>query len=369
MSNNALLGAADELVVHARALIAGAWDRDPASDVYETAENLAEQAQSEKLEDLSEALLGFSAYLSSFVDSALMPRAAQAQQLSALIEAIFEAVMRHRGSAGEPAALVEIATTKALAPAVFYLGSLSLGQDVSTLVSQRGHDLKIAPSAEALVQALVENRAQALIVEASQLAALRRVYDSGDLLDKGKPPLIVVSKQDDLGLRLSAVRMGADAFFVLFEDSQRLASRLTELIEDRNNPYRVLIVDDDASMTLFCGSILRHNGMETRAVNAPEAALETLSDFVPDVIIADLYMPEISGLELVALFRAHPKTLFTPVILLSGDDDAEKRFDTLIIGGDDYLTKPIRPRHLVAAVASRARRARWLKRELKDSPR
>jgi len=130
----------------------------------------------------------------------------------------------------------------------------------------------------------------------------------------------------------------------------------------------VLIVDDDASMTLFCGSILRHNGMETRAVNAPEAALEALSDFIPDVIIADLYMPEISGLELVALFRAHPKTLFTPVILLSGDDDAEKRFDTLIIGGDDYLTKPIRPRHLVAAVASRARRARWLKRELKDSP-
>lgn len=367
MSPDKLLNQADELVVRARQLLAGSWDRDPASSVYENAEDMAEAAQAAQMDDVSEALLGFSAYLSSFVDSALMPREKQAEQLGALIEAIAEALMRRRGSAGEPESLVETTSQRSLSPAVFYLGSLTLGQDVSSLVSQRGHSLKIAPSAESLVQALIENRAEALIVEASQLASLKRLYDTGDLLDKSKPPLIVVSKQDDLALRLSAIRMGADAFFVLFSDSQRLATRLTELIEDRNKPYCVLIVDDDASMTLFCGSILRHNGMETRAVNAPEAALEALSDFLPDVIIADLYMPEISGLELVALFRAHPKTLFTPVILLSGDDDAEKRFDTLIIGGDDYLTKPIRPRHLVAAVASRARRARWLKRELKDS--
>jgi DNA-binding response OmpR family regulator len=104
--------------------------------------------------------------------------------------------------------------------------------------------------------------------------------------------------------------------------------------------------------------------MHTLTINEPAAALGVLQDFQPDVILVDLYMPDINGMEMLALFRAHPKTLVTPVILLSGDEDAERRFDTLLTGGDDYLTKPIRPRHLVAAVTSRAKRARWLKREL-----
>ena len=59
----------------------------------------------------------------------------------------------------------------------------------------------------------------------------------------------------------------------------------------------------------------------------------------------------------------HPRTAFTPVVLLSGDADVEKRFDALHIG-DDFLLKPIRPRHLVAAVTSRARRARWMRRDM-----
>jgi PleD family two-component response regulator len=110
--------------------------------------------------------------------------------------------------------------------------------------------------------------------------------------------------------------------------------------------------------------VLRHNHLDARAVASPEEALHALHEFTPDIIVADLYMPQISGFELLALFRAHPRTAFTPVVMLSGDEDAEKRFAALHIGGDDYLTKPIRPRHLVAAVTSRARRARWMRREL-----
>jgi PleD family two-component response regulator len=102
----------------------------------------------------------------------------------------------------------------------------------------------------------------------------------------------------------------------------------------------------------------------TCVLNTPTNALKILEDFSPDVILADLYMPDITGLELLALYRSHQRTVFTPVILLSGDDDTEKRFDALHFGGDDYLTKPIRPRHLVAAVTNRARRARWQQREL-----
>jgi PleD family two-component response regulator len=117
-------------------------------------------------------------------------------------------------------------------------------------------------------------------------------------------------------------------------------------------------------MRLYCASVLRHNNLDAQAFATPEEALQALHHFTPDVILADLYMPQISGFELVALFRAHPRTAFTPVVLISGDSDTEKRFAALHIGGDDYLTKPIRPRHLVAAVTGRARRARSMRREL-----
>jgi PleD family two-component response regulator len=177
-------------------------------------------------------------------------------------------------------------------------------------------------------------------------------------------PLVVLSDHDIIDVRLAAMRVAAEAVFVLPEDADRVAPRLAGLIADRSEPYRVLIVDDDNSMRLFCASVLRHNALETRAVATPEEALQVLHEFTPDVILADLYMPQISGFELLSLFRAHPRTAFTPVVLLSGDSDTEKRFAALHIGGDDYLTKPIRPRHLVAAVTSRARRARWMRREL-----
>jgi len=177
-------------------------------------------------------------------------------------------------------------------------------------------------------------------------------------------PITVLSDHDLLDVRLAAMRGGAEVVFVLPEDIDRIAPRLAGLIADRSEPYRALIVDDDNSMRLFCASVLRHNNLDTRAFATPEEAIQALHDFTPDVILADLYMPQISGFELLQLFRAHPRTAFTPVVLLSGDSDTEKRFAALHIGGDDYLTKPIRPRHLVAAVIGRARRARWMRREL-----
>ena len=68
----------------------------------------------------------------------------------------------------------------------------------------------------------------------------------------------------------------------------------------RVGEYRVIYtVDDDNSMRLFCASVLRHNNLDAKAFATPEEALHALHDFTPDVILADLYMPQISGFELL----------------------------------------------------------------------
>ena len=159
----------------------------------------------------------------------------------------------------------------------------------------------------------------------------------------------------------------ADGFFVLPAATDALAREIVEVLRDRIDPYRALIIDDDVSMTMVVESVLRRSGMDTRVINDPNSALAILDGFIPDVILLDLHMPGLSGLELLSLFRAHTKTAFTPVVLISGDEDQERRYETLTAGGDDYLMKPLRPKHLVAAVTGRAQRSRWLRRALRHS--
>ena len=88
--------------------------------------------------------------------------------------------------------------------------------------------------------------------------------------------------------------------------------------------------------------------------------LDTMARVQPDLVLMDLHMPGLSGTELTALIRLHEAFLHTPIVFLTGDPDPEKQFEVLECGADDFLQKPIRPRHLVAAIESRVKRARAL---------
>ncbi len=359
---------AREVFLSARKTIAANWSRDQAKELYELADQLSEQSQEAGLNDLGECLLGFSAYLSSFVDTAISPKPSQLGQLSTLTESIGESLFRLQMDVSVTELTHDSAILEPDKPQVFYFGQRSeRAKDLDWMLAEHGFALKHASSAAQVLAEVSNSQVQAVLVDIEQLQSWQVAVGSrGNGKDAMLPPMIVLSEQDELDLRLRAIRAGADQFFVLPADRDKIGRRLQELVDDRRKPYQVLIIDDDLSMTMFVDSVLRHNGMVTCVLNSPANALRVLEDFQPDVILADLYMPEITGLELLALYRSHQRTVFTPVILLSGDDDTEKRFDALHFGGDDYLTKPIRPRHLVAAVTHRARRARWQQREVRS---
>src|SRR5690348_13042554 len=71
-------------------------------------------------------------------------------------------------------------------------------------------------------------------------------------------------------------------------------------------------------------------------------------------------MPDMDGLSLASAVRGQPDAASTSIVFLSGDQDSETRFEALAAGGDDFLTKPILPRHLIKAVLTRGRRVRQL---------
>ena len=124
------------------------------------------------------------------------------------------------------------------------------------------------------------------------------------------------------------------------------------------SPYRVLIVEDDRTQALFAQSVLHGAGMKAEVQMQPEGVIDAIGRFDPDLILMDLHMPGLDGMRLTALIRQQPAFQLLPIVFLTGDPDPERQFEVLESGADDFLTKPIRPRHLIAAVSNRIQRSR-----------
>ena len=244
--------------------------------------------------------------------------------------------------------------------------------DIDRYLAAQGYELTKFEGADELKELLVALPPQLVIVDSAFDEVLEEV---GALVKRARAEvserLWLVALSDDSGLpkRLRAVRAGCDAFIALPANTADVIARIGELIEtERSNPYRVMIVEDDRSQTLFAESILRKAGMETLAINEGLTALDELDRFRPELILMDLYMPDVDGMELTALIREREAFISTPIVFLSGEHDADKHFEALNAGGDDFLSKPIRPKHLISAVTNRVRRARQMSSRQSAAP-
>lgn len=183
-------------------------------------------------------------------------------------------------------------------------------------------------------------------------------------------PLLFFSPEDtDTMTRLSAVRAGGQEFITGSVDASNLFERIEVLTNvSQYEPYKVLIIDDSRAQATHTERVLNSAGIVTRTLTEPIQAMCNLAEFQPDLIILDMYMPECDGPELAQVIRHNDRYVSVPIIYLSAEDDLDKQLDAMSEGGDDFLTKPIKPRHLIATVRNRAARARNLKaRMVRDS--
>jgi diguanylate cyclase (GGDEF)-like protein len=158
------------------------------------------------------------------------------------------------------------------------------------------------------------------------------------------------------------MRAGADAYFVAPVDTEALVRRLTHLVVPRDaSPYRVLVVEDDPSQAKFAATILRKGGMDAKVVTEALDVMDAIQDFKPDLVLMDVYMPDASGVELTRVIRQQSDLVALPIVYLSGEQNPEKQQSALSVGGDDFIAKPIRPKHLLATVSNRIQRARQLR--------
>ena len=118
-------------------------------------------------------------------------------------------------------------------------------------------------------------------------------------------------------------------------------------------PKRLLVVDDEQAIAELVASIFVADGMEVAAFTDPIAALQASQDQEFDLALLDIMMPVMDGYELCRHIREHAAM---PVIFLSAKDEESDIVAGFTIGADDYVTKPFKPRELMARVKARMRR-------------
>lgn len=241
----------------------------------------------------------------------------------------------------------------------------TLAESMALQLEHFGYLVRTFHGSEALAQALTSERPMAVVMDIvlpQGVMAGAKAIREADAEEAEPVPLIFISSRNDLQARLEAIRAGGDAYFVKPVDIHALIARLDKVTE-RTQPeaYRILIVEDDATLASHYALVLSEAGMDVETLTRPLEIMESLARSTPDLILMDVYMPDCSGLELAKLVRQQDSYLSIPIVFLSSEDNLDKQFRALRTGGDDFLTKPIADEYLLSSVSIRAERARLIR--------
>ena len=121
---------------------------------------------------------------------------------------------------------------------------------------------------------------------------------------------------------------------------------------------RILVVDDEEDLLKLVEYNLRNNGYQVECVTTGEAALERVRSAPPDLMVLDLMLPGIDGLDLCRLIKSDERTSQVPVIMLTARGEEADIVTGLELGAEDYVTKPFSPRVLLARIKAVLRRGR-----------
>jgi two-component system, OmpR family, phosphate regulon response regulator PhoB len=125
---------------------------------------------------------------------------------------------------------------------------------------------------------------------------------------------------------------------------------------DSPAPKKILVVDDEPDVTSLLAYHLKANGYAVEAVNDPKRCLDRARAFLPDLVILDVMMPELSGIQVCRMLRADPALGRVPVFFLTARVEESDRIQGFESGGDDYICKPFSTKELILRVRSALRR-------------
>jgi DNA-binding response OmpR family regulator len=172
-------------------------------------------------------------------------------------------------------------------------------------------------------------------------------------------PVVVFTAQESFADRVKVARMGGRGFLQKPVSPDQVWQAIAQVLQQSSAPEaKLLIVDDDLQLLDFLRTLLEPWGFNLTLLNDPQQFWNTLEQFVPDLLILDVEMPDLSGIDLCQVVRNDPRWSDLPVLFLSARTDSQTVHQVFTAGADDYVNKPIVGPELVARVLNRLERTK-----------
>lgn len=268
-------------------------------------------------------------------------------------------------NAGDPACddlIVAAPPVLLLAPSPARAGQLSAE------LGARGRRCVTAPDAAAAWELVAAQRPTAAVIElppgragspgdgldADLLAVIRALT-----LDATPAPVLVATPSTEHTTHLALLDAGVGAIMATGAPAAQVADAVDrELTAPTAQPFRVTAVDDDPDVLRALQITLQSQGIALTPLRDPTQLLGSLPEDPPDLVVLDIDMPKLNGVDLCRLIRANPRWRTLPVLFLSARRDPQTITRVFRAGADDYISKPIVGPEVVSRVRARLERAR-----------
>ncbi len=184
-----------------------------------------------------------------------------------------------------------------------------------------------------------------------------------DLAARTPPiPTLLLASADGLLDRVTVARVGGQGFLVRPVTAAQVWEMATQLLQRTHSlTANVLVVDDDSVFLAALRPMLEPWGMRMTGLDNPLRFWDVLRSTAPDLLILDVDMPQLSGIELCQAVRIDPQWQGLPILFLTAHRDRETIQQVFAIGADDYISKPVVAAELLTRITNRLERTRLLK--------
>jgi diguanylate cyclase (GGDEF)-like protein len=218
--------------------------------------------------------------------------------------------------------------------------------------------IKLAKSAEELF-ALVEGVCPTVILINLELLKKRPDWQKfKNWRNNFKIPLFVISNNLELEYRVQALELQVDIFLQKpVTSSQIFAAVVRAMNFHKHHPVKVMVLDDDQQVTQLLMMLLEGSHFHVEILNDPTRFWQVLNKIQPDLLVLDIEMPTLDGLQLCRMIRQDFQWSWLPILFLTGHDDIHTLQKAFAAGADDFISKPIDPNGFVNRVLNRWKRS------------
>lgn len=175
---------------------------------------------------------------------------------------------------------------------------------------------------------------------------------------------VYYSDNNNLMSHLQGIRHHGEAFLSYPFETDEVSEVIKLLSEVESQNYRILLIDDDESMGKYYSYVFKKAGIECQYEKSIESIMDKVTEFKPELLLIDYYMPECSGIELTKMMRQRIDIDFIPIVYLSSETDPLIHLKSITLGVDDFLYKGTQSKYIVSNIKSRIDRARTLKKSM-----